>query len=139
MDIIDEDRGYDPRREAEITIGESTTQLQSYDKELQTILETAAEEPLLRCIDRCLWVYVDRNQDKSPDQKVLDFQAALDGESLFSNCCTINLARLISPTRARASVAALASFRMGMSGSESVNANLLLLRQEAVLAIFRRG
>jgi hypothetical protein len=63
MDIIDEDGGYDPRREAEITIGESTTQLQSYDKELQTILETAAEEPLLRCIDRCLWVYLDRNQD----------------------------------------------------------------------------
>jgi hypothetical protein len=81
MDIIDEDRGYDPRRDAEITIRESTTQLQSYDKELQTILETAAEEPILRCIDRCLWVYVDRNQDKSPDQKVRDFQAALDEAS----------------------------------------------------------
>jgi len=39
MDIIDEDRGYDPRREAEITIGESTIHLQSYDEELQTILE----------------------------------------------------------------------------------------------------
>jgi hypothetical protein len=81
MDIIDDDRGYDPRREAEITIGESTTQLQSYDKELQQILETAAAEPLLRSIDRCLWVYVDRSQDKSPDQKVLDFQAALDRAS----------------------------------------------------------
>lgn len=81
MDIIDEDRGYDPRRETEVIIGESTTQLQSYDEELQTILEAAAEEPLLRCIDRCLWVYVDRNQDKSPDQKVLDFQAALDKAS----------------------------------------------------------
>ena len=74
MDIIDDDRGYDPRREAEITIGESTVQLQSYDKELQTILEAAADEPLLHCIDRCLWVYVDRNQDKSPDQKVGDFK-----------------------------------------------------------------
>jgi hypothetical protein len=81
MDIIDEDRGYDPRREAEITIGESTIQLQSYDTELQTILETAAEEPHLHCIDRCLWVYVDRNQDKSPDQKVGDFQSALDKAS----------------------------------------------------------
>jgi hypothetical protein len=81
MDIIDDDRGYDPRRQTEITIGESTTQLKSYDKELQTILETAAEEPLLRCIDRCLWVYVDRNQDKAPDQKVLDFQAALNNAS----------------------------------------------------------
>jgi hypothetical protein len=78
MDIIDDDRGYDPRREAEITIGETTTPLQSYDKELQTILDSAADKPILRCIDRCLWVYVDRNQDKSPGQKVLDFQAALN-------------------------------------------------------------
>jgi hypothetical protein len=81
MDIIDEDRGYDPRREAEITIGESTTQLQSYDQELQTILEAAPEQPLLRRIDRCLWVYVDRNQDKSPGQKVCDFESALDKAS----------------------------------------------------------
>jgi hypothetical protein len=81
MDIIDEDRGYDPRRGAEITIGASTTELRSYDEELQTFLETAVEEPLLRCIDRCLWVYVDRNQDKSPDQKIREFQAALDEAS----------------------------------------------------------
>ena len=81
MDIIDEDRGYDPRREAEITIGESTIHLQSYDEELQTILEAAPEESLLRCIDRCLWAYVDRNQDKSPAQKIRDFKAALDKAS----------------------------------------------------------
>ena len=75
MYIIDKDQGYDPRREADVTIVGSTTPLRSYDNELQTVLESAAEEPILRCIDRCLWLYVDRNQDKSPDQKIGDFQA----------------------------------------------------------------
>jgi len=51
---------------------------------LQTILETAVEEPILRCIrciDRGWWVYVDHNQDKSRGQKIRDFEAALDKAS----------------------------------------------------------
>jgi hypothetical protein len=82
MDIIEEDQGYDPRRGAEVAIEESSAQLHSYDQELEAILDTAyTEGPILRCIDRCLWVYVDRNQDKSPDQKVQEFQAALNQTS----------------------------------------------------------
>jgi len=35
MDILDEDHGFDPRREAEITIHESKIPVEQYDRELQ--------------------------------------------------------------------------------------------------------
>ena len=77
MDIIDHDRGFDPRRDAEVTIDESTTQLRSYDKELQLIINASDRGPVLRCIDRCLWVYVDRDASRSPKEKMVDFERKL--------------------------------------------------------------
>jgi hypothetical protein len=77
MDIIDHDRGFDPRREAEVTIQETATHLKSYDQELQTIIDASEHAPVLRCIDRCLWVYVDRDPSKDFGAKIADFAREL--------------------------------------------------------------
>jgi hypothetical protein len=77
MDIIDHDRGFDPRREAEVTIRETVTQLKSYDQELQLIIDASDQAPVLRCIDRCLWVYVNRDTSKNPEAKIADFEREL--------------------------------------------------------------
>ena len=76
MDILDEDHGFDPRREAEITIHESKIPVEQYDRELQLIIDSSKNGSVLRCIDRCLWVYADRDQSKSVEQKVEHFQEA---------------------------------------------------------------
>ncbi|HTU45750.1 MAG TPA: hypothetical protein VMF91_11845 [Bryobacteraceae bacterium] len=77
MDIVENERGFDPRREAEVIIGESHAPLESYDFELQAATDAAAEKPVLRCIDECLWVYVDANQEKSPQKKIEEFRAGI--------------------------------------------------------------
>ena len=77
MDIVEKERGFDPRREAEVIIGESHVALESYDFELQAAIEAAAEKPVLRCIDQCLWVYVDGNEEKSPQQKIEEFRTGI--------------------------------------------------------------
>src|SRR4051794_34701353 len=69
MDIVEKERGFDSRRNAEVRIDESHVPLESYDFELQTAIEDAASTPVLRCLDRSLWVYVDRDPAKSPRQK----------------------------------------------------------------------
>jgi hypothetical protein len=51
--------------------------LQTYDRELQDAIDAAVGKPLLRCIDRCLWVYVDGNREKAPQQKIEEFRAAI--------------------------------------------------------------
>ena len=81
MDIIDDDRGFDPRREAEVTIEETATRLKSYDQELQLIIDASEQTPTLRCIDRCLWVYADRDTSKSPEATVADFERELTKQS----------------------------------------------------------
>ena len=77
MDIIDHDCGFDPRREAEVTIHKTTTPLKSYDEELQLIINASEHAPALRCIDRCLWVYVDRDTSKDTEAKIADFERGL--------------------------------------------------------------
>ncbi len=77
MDIIDHDHGFDPRREANVTIQETTATPKSYDQDLQMIIDASEDAPALRCIDRCLWIYVDRDVSKSPDAKIADFKSKL--------------------------------------------------------------
>jgi hypothetical protein len=77
LDIVQYEKGYDSRRDAEVIIEESTVALESYDADLQTIIDQAGESPVLRSVDRCLWIYVDRNRAKSPAQKIEDFREAL--------------------------------------------------------------
>lgn len=77
MDIIDHDRGFDPRRDAEVTIRENEVPLASYDQELQLIIDASERGSLLRRIDRCLWVYVDREMAKGLDEKIASFERGL--------------------------------------------------------------
>ncbi|MDT8066714.1 MAG: hypothetical protein ROO76_00975 [Terriglobia bacterium] len=77
MDIVEKERGFDPRRKVEVIIGESRVALQTYDPELQDAIDAAAGKPILRCIDQCLWVYVDGDPEKSPQQKVEEFRAGV--------------------------------------------------------------
>lgn len=81
MNIIDDDSGFDPRRQAEVTIRESSIQLKSYDEELQLAIDESEHAPALRCIDFCLWVYIDRDNSKSLTEKIADFERELTKES----------------------------------------------------------
>jgi hypothetical protein len=81
MDIIDHDRGFDPRREGEVNIQETATQLKSYDQELQNIIDLSKDEPVLRCIEHCLWIYIDRGSSKRPEEKVANFARELNNAS----------------------------------------------------------
>jgi len=77
LDIVQYEKGYDSRRDAEVIIEESMVALASYDADLQTIIDDTGESPMLRSVDRCLWIYVDRNRAKSPAQKIENFREAL--------------------------------------------------------------
>jgi hypothetical protein len=81
MDIINDERGFDPRREAEVTIRESNIELKTYDEELQLTIDGSQHAPTLRCIDRCLWVYIDRDSSKGPTAKIADFERELEKAS----------------------------------------------------------
>ncbi len=77
MDIIEKDRGFDPRQEAEIVVQDTITPLKRYDPELQAIIDASRDGPVLCCVDRCLWVYVEREQSKDPAEKVKSFECKL--------------------------------------------------------------
>jgi hypothetical protein len=77
LDIVQYEKGYDSRRDAEVIIEESKVTLESYDPELQAIIDEAVESPVLRSLDRCLWIYVDRDPNMPPTQKIEDFRIAL--------------------------------------------------------------
>ena len=62
MDIIENDRGFDSRQQAHVTVQDTTTPLKRYDLELQAVIDASLGGPVLRCVDRCLWVYVEREQ-----------------------------------------------------------------------------
>jgi hypothetical protein len=64
LDILEYDRGFDPRRQENIVVQGVDTQLESYDEALQKIIDESVESPVLRCIDRCLWIYVDQDTSK---------------------------------------------------------------------------
>jgi len=81
MKIIDHDRGYHPRHKAEVIIQETETQLKSYDEDLQLTIDASTQGPVVKCIDRCLWVYVSRDSSKTPDEKILDFERELSAAS----------------------------------------------------------
>ena len=76
-DILSHDRGFHPYRQAEVTISDSTVPVESYDHKLQEIIDNPADAVAPQCIDRCLWVYVDRNPSKPIDEKFKHFQQAL--------------------------------------------------------------
>jgi hypothetical protein len=76
-DILNHDRGFHPHRQAEVTISDSSVPVESYDRQLQQIINASAHDVVLQCIDRCLWVYADRNPSKSADEKIKEFQQAL--------------------------------------------------------------
>ncbi len=77
MDIIDNDRGFDTRRDAEVVIQETAVPTQSYDPELQLIIDASRQGKVLKCIDRCLWIYVEREQSKDPADKIKSFEREL--------------------------------------------------------------
>ena len=76
-DILNHDRGFHPHRQAEVTISESAVPVESYDHQLQQIIDSPADAVAIQCIDRCLWVYADRNSSKPIDEKFKHFQQAL--------------------------------------------------------------
>jgi hypothetical protein len=78
MDIVKHEQGFDPRREAEIFIGESHVALRTYDREIQEAIDAAISEPVLRCVDGCLWIYVDRVAEKRTGQKIDEFRKAIE-------------------------------------------------------------
>ncbi len=41
------------------------------------IIDASEDAPALRCIDRCLWIYVDRDASKTPDAKIADFKSMI--------------------------------------------------------------
>jgi hypothetical protein len=77
LDILEHDRGFSPHVQAEVTISESTLPVESYDRQLQEIIDRSANGVVRECIDRCLWVYADRNPSKSADEKIKNFHQAL--------------------------------------------------------------
>ena len=76
-DILNHDRGFHPHRQTEVIISDSTVPVESYDHKLQEIIDSSADAGAPQCIDRCLWVYADRNPSKPIDQKLQHFQQAL--------------------------------------------------------------
>lgn len=78
IDIVQNDKGFDSRRAAEVTIEESKVPPESYDEQLQAAIDEGRESPLLRQIDRCLWVYVDREPRKSARKKIEEFRRAIE-------------------------------------------------------------
>jgi hypothetical protein len=81
MDIIEYDRGFDPLQGAEVTVRDTSTQLKTYDEELQQIINASHHAPVLQCIDSCLWVYVDKDSSKNPKDKIAAFQQAVAAAS----------------------------------------------------------
>jgi hypothetical protein len=81
MDIIEYDRGFDPLQEAQVTVKDTSTRLKTYDEELQQTINASQHEPVLHCIDRCLWVYVDKDSSKNQKDKIAAFQQALAATS----------------------------------------------------------
>jgi hypothetical protein len=76
-EILHHDRGFHPHRQAEVIISELTVPVESYDRQLQQIIDSSVHDVVLQCLDRCLWAYADRNPSKSADDKIKDFQQAL--------------------------------------------------------------
>jgi hypothetical protein len=81
LDILESDRGFDPHHEQYVVVRDANTPLESYDVRLQEILEEPIETPVLRCIDRCLWVYIDRDPSKSFGERVKSFSDRLSREA----------------------------------------------------------
>jgi hypothetical protein len=65
--ILEADEGFDPFREGYVRITEASTQDRIYDVELAAMIQDSVRAPVLECIDRCLWVYIDRQARSTPD------------------------------------------------------------------------
>lgn len=75
--ILEMDRGFDPYWQRYVLIRESRTRDQSYDNSLAALIKSSAGAPVLECIDECLWVYIDRDPDKTLSDRIRAFSAAL--------------------------------------------------------------
>jgi len=75
--ILQSDEGYDPHWQAQVFVREAHTQDQSYDNSLATMLNLSGGAAMLECIDRCVWVYIDRDPAKTLADRVQAFSAAL--------------------------------------------------------------
>jgi hypothetical protein len=84
-DILHRDHGFHPHRQAEVRISESIVPVESYDDQLQQIIDRSVNDIVLQCIDRGLWVYADRTPSKSVDEKIKDFEQAL------SSACPVSM------------------------------------------------
>jgi hypothetical protein len=81
IDILESDEGFDPYRQAYIRVQETRTIVQGYDKAIVDAIEQSSDRPVLRCIDRCLWLYVDQRPANTPQEYLEAFTAALFGLS----------------------------------------------------------
>lgn len=79
--ILQSDEGFDPYWQAQVFVRETRVQDQSYDTSLATLVEFSGHEPVLDCIDQCVWVYIDRDPAKSFAHRVQAFSAALFARS----------------------------------------------------------
>ena len=79
--ILQSGDGFDPHWQAQVLVREVHAQDQSYDTSLATMVELSGRAPVLECIDRCVWVYIDRDPAKSFADRVQAFSAALFARS----------------------------------------------------------
>lgn len=77
QEILQSGHGFDPHWQAQVFVHEVQTEDRSYDRSLAAMLNLSAERPVLECIDRCLWVYIDRDRTKTLAHRVEAFSAAL--------------------------------------------------------------
>lgn len=75
--ILQSGHGFDPHWQAHVFVHEVQTRDQSYDHSLAAMLDLSNERPVIECIDRCLWVYIDRDPAKTLADRVQAFSAAL--------------------------------------------------------------
>jgi len=77
MQILQHDRGIDPITGEEMIVHETMIPDDSYDGTLANIIDRSGKGPVLECIDRCLWVFIDRDGAKGWHDLVGAFSAAV--------------------------------------------------------------
>lgn len=77
MQILQHDRGIDPITGEQMIVHETMIPDDSYDGTLANIIDRSGKEPVLECIDRCLWVFIDRDGAKGWHDLVGAFSAAV--------------------------------------------------------------
>ncbi len=71
--VLRTDRGFDPLHKMPIEILQSNTVDKSYDEVLGECIEASSKKPVLECIEGCLWIYVDQDQNKTYREVIQEF------------------------------------------------------------------